>query len=53
MNKSVIYIGATIGGTLGSVAGGMIDHSAFGLWGIMLGGVGGILGIWAAYKIQQ
>ncbi len=53
MNKSVIWIGATIGGTIGSVIGSMVDHSPLGLWGIMLGGVGGIAGIWAAYKIQQ
>lgn len=53
MSKSVIYIGATVGGTVGSLVGGMIDHSAFGLWGIMLGGIGGIAGIYLAYKIQQ
>ena len=53
MNKSLVYIGAGIGGTIGGFIGSAIDHSLLGLWGIILSGVGGILGIWAAYKIQQ
>ena len=54
MNKSVIYIGATIGGAGGGFLGGIFDHgNMFGLWGIMLSLVGGIAGIYAAYKIQQ
>ena len=53
MNKSVIYIGATVGGFVGGVLGGMIDHSMLGLWSIILSVIGGIAGILAAVKIQQ
>lgn len=53
MNKTIIYIGATIGGALGGWIGSAIDHSLLGLWGIILSGVGGIAGIYIAYKIQQ
>ena len=53
MNKSVIWIGATVGGAIGSVVGSRIDHSPLGLFGIVLGGVGGLVGIYIAYKIQQ
>ena len=54
MSKSIIYIGATIGGALGSVLGAWMDHGNYlGLWGILLGLVGGIAGIWAAFKLQQ
>ena len=53
MSKSVIYIGATIGGSLGGFLGGLIDHSLLGLWSIIFSLIGGLAGIWAAYKIQQ
>lgn len=53
MSKKVIYIGATIGGAVGSLLGSLLDNGNFlGLWGIILGGVGGLVGIWAAYKLQ-
>jgi len=53
MSKTLIYIGAAIGGALGGWLGSLIDHSIFGLWGILLSGIGGLAGIYAAYKIQQ
>jgi hypothetical protein len=53
MNKSVIYIGASVGGVAGGWLGSLIDHSMFGLWGIILSVVGGLVGIYAAVKIQQ
>jgi hypothetical protein len=53
MNKTVIYIGATVGGLAGGWIGSLFDHSLLGLWGILLGMVGGIAGIWAAVKLQQ
>lgn len=54
MNKSVIYIGATVGGLVGGWLGSMLDHgNLLGLWGIVFGAVGGLAGIYAAYKIQQ
>ena len=54
MNKSVVYIGATIGGVAGSFLGSFLDHgNYFGFWGIFLSLVGGLAGIWAAFKLQQ
>ena len=54
MNKSVIYMGATVGGIAGGFLGGLMDHgNPFGLWGILFSLIGGIAGIWGAVKIQQ
>jgi hypothetical protein len=52
--KTMIYIGVTVGGIAGGWIGSLIDHgNIFGAWGILLGGVGSIIGIWAGYKIGQ
>ncbi len=53
MNKSLIYVGAGVGGLVGGWLGSLLDHSLFGVWGVLLSAVGGIAGIYAAYKIQQ
>lgn len=54
MNKTVIYIGAGIGGAAGSYLGSLLDHgNMLGVWSILIGLVGGIAGIWAAVKLQQ
>ena len=54
MNKSVIYIGATIGGALGGFLGSLLDHgNMFGIWGILFSLVGGLGGIYLGYKVQQ
>jgi uncharacterized protein YcfJ len=54
MSKGLIYTGATIGGLIGGVIGGKIDGgSLFGWWGIILSTVGGLAGIYIAYKVQQ
>lgn len=50
--KTYIYIGIFVGSSLGSWVGSLLDHgNFFGLWGILLGSVGGILGIWAGYTL--
>lgn len=50
----MVWIGLTIGGGVGSWIGSLIDHgNFFGAWGLILGTVGSILGIWAGYKIAQ
>lgn len=54
MSKSVIYIGAGVGGVIGSVLGAWIDQGNYlGLWSIFLGLVGGLAGIWVSFKIQR
>jgi hypothetical protein len=50
--KHYIYIGILIGSTVGGWLGSLLDHGNFlGVWGILLSGVGGILGIWAGYTL--
>ncbi len=50
--KTYIYIGIFIGSIAGGWLGSLIDHgNIFGLWGILFSTLGGIVGIWAGYKL--
>lgn len=52
--KLMIWIGITLGGLIGGWLGTMLDHgNGLGAWTILLSTVGGIVGIWAGYKIGQ
>jgi len=52
--KALIYIGLAVGSTLGGLIGSWIDGgNIFGLWGLLLGAVGAIIGIWAGYKLGR
>lgn len=52
--KALIYIGLVVGSTIGGLAGSFIDHGdIFGVWGLLLGAVGAIIGVWAGYKLSQ
>ena len=52
--KLLIWIGITVGGGIGAWLGSMLDKGNFlGLWGILLGGVGSLAGIWAGYKLGK
>jgi hypothetical protein len=51
--KLAIWLSLTIGGLLGGWIGSLIDHSALGLWSIILGTAGSIAGIWVGYKIGK
>lgn len=54
MNKAIVYIGASVGGMIGSYLGSLLDHgNLLGVWSILAGGVGGILGIVVVYKIYN
>ena len=54
MSKGLIYLGSGVGGTIGGYVGGLLDHgNYFGLWSIIISAVGGLAGIYVAYKIQQ
>jgi len=54
MNKTAVYIGASIFGAVGSFLGSLLDKgNFFGVWGLLGGLVGGVLGIYLAYKFQQ
>jgi len=50
--KTYIWIGIFVGSTVGSYLGSLLDHgNFFGLWSILAGGVGGIIGVWAGYQL--
>ena len=52
--KLLIWVGITVGGSLGSWLGAVMDHGNWlGLASILLGGAGSLAGIWVAYKINQ
>lgn len=49
--KTLIWIGITVGGTLGGWVGAAMDHGNWmGGWSILLGAVGSLAGLWVAYK---
>lgn len=49
----MIYIGLTIGSTLGGMIPMLWGDSAFSIASVLLSGVGGILGIIAGYKLTN
>jgi hypothetical protein len=50
--KSWFYLGAIVGSTAGSFVPALWGADAFSGWGIFLGVVGGLAGIWAAYRLS-
>jgi len=52
-SKSLIWIGAIIGSTIGGLVPGLWHASLFSLWGILLSTGGGAVGIWAGWKIGR
>lgn len=52
--KTYIWIGIFVGGIVGGIVGSWLDHgNGFGLWSILLSGVGSIVGIIAGYKFSN
>ena len=52
--KALIWIGLSAGGAPGGLFGSLLDNgNFFGIWGIIGSTLGGIVGIWAGYKIAQ
>jgi len=52
--KLLIWIGITVGGTIGGWAGAAMSQGNWiSLWSILLSGVGSLAGIWAGYKIGK
>jgi len=50
----MIFLGVTVGGGIGSIAGAAMDHgNEFGGLAILLGTVGSLAGIWVGYKAGQ
>ena len=53
MNKSLIWLGAFVGSTAGSALPLLWHDSYFSVSSVLLSGVGGVLGIIAAYQINR
>lgn len=52
--KKYIWLGITVVGGLGSWLGYLLDHgNGLGLWSLLLGSVGSLVGIWVGYKVGQ
>jgi hypothetical protein len=51
--KKLIWIGATVGGTIGGWIPNLWHASMFSMWGLVLSTVGGLVGIWAGWKISR
>ena len=49
-NRSLFWLGAGIGGTIGGFVPAIWGGSLLGGWSILLSTVGGVLGVLAAYK---
>ena len=52
--KFYIYLGIFVGSTIGGWIGSLVDHgNFFGSWGILLGTVGALLGIWGGFRLSN
>ena len=51
--KRLIWIGAIVGSTLGGLIPGLWHESMWSLSGLVLSTVGGLVGIWLAWKTTQ
>ena len=51
--KSAIWVGTLVGGSIGGLVGAWFDGSGLGVWGVVLGTVGSLGGIWAGYTFAK
>ncbi len=51
--KSLIMIGLVVGSTIGSYLPMVWGASWLSITSVLTGGVGGLLGIWAGYKVSR
>lgn len=50
----MIWVGVAVGGSLGELGGGMLDHHHWlGIWAIILSTLGSLIGVWAGYKVAK
>jgi hypothetical protein len=52
-SKFLIMIGLTVGSTLGSSVPMLWGGDWLSMWSVLLGGIGGLVGIWAGYKLSR
>jgi len=51
--KRLIWIGSIVGSFVGGLIPGLWHASMFSMWGLVLSTIGGIVGIWAGWRIGQ
>ena len=57
--KLMIFLGITVGATIGGGIGNLLDHQSFfsltnlGGWTILFSTIGSFVGIWAGYRAGQ
>jgi hypothetical protein len=51
--KTLIWVGLTIGSTIGSYLPTLFGNDIFSVWSIIWSGIGGIAGVWAGYTLGQ
>lgn len=52
--KSIVYVFLIFGSLIGAAIGTNIDDgNMFGIWSILLSGIGGMLGIWVGFIINK
>jgi len=53
MNKTMMYLFISIGGGIGAYIPVLFGADGFSVWSVVGSTIGGLAGIWAAYKISQ
>lgn len=53
MTKKFIWAGLFLGSTIGGIVPAMWGGDMFSIWGIIMSFVGGIVGMWAGYRVAQ
>ncbi len=53
MNKTIMYLFITIGGLIGAYIPTFFGADGFSIWSVVGSTIGGLAGIWAAYKLSQ
>ena len=52
-SKRLILIGSIVGSFVGGLIPGLWHASMFSMWGLVFSTIGGIVGIWAGWRIGQ
>ena len=52
-SKFLIMVTLTVGSVLGSYLPTLWGAGLFSMWSVLLGGIGGLLGIWVGYKLSR
>ena len=52
-SRFLILVTLTVGSVVGSYVPTLWGAGAFSMWSILLGGIGGLVGIWVGYKLSR